>query len=247
MTAEAVPLHRALGLDDVELDAIREKLGRDPNDLELAMFSVMWSEHCSYKRAGPLLRTLPTKGEDVVAGHRRAGRRHRDRRRARGGVQDREPQPPVRGRAVPGRGDRRRRHPARRLRDGRPPDRGPRRAPLRRPVRRPDAPPRRRRRARRRRLRQLRRRAHGGRRARVRPVLPGQPAGQRDGHRPARGRACSPAPPRTAPATSSCSTAPRPVATASAGRPSSPPPPSATRTRPSARRSRWATRSPRSC
>ncbi len=68
MTQEAIPLHRALGLTDLELDAVREKLGRDPNDLELAMFSVMWSEHCSYKSSRPLLRTLPTKGEDVVAG-----------------------------------------------------------------------------------------------------------------------------------------------------------------------------------
>ncbi len=65
--AASVPLHRALGLEDVELDAIRDKLGREPNDLELAMFSVMWSEHCSYKSSRPLLRTLPTKGEDVVA------------------------------------------------------------------------------------------------------------------------------------------------------------------------------------
>ena len=40
---------------DVELEAIREKLGREPNDLELAMFSVMWSEHCSYKSSRPLL------------------------------------------------------------------------------------------------------------------------------------------------------------------------------------------------
>jgi phosphoribosylformylglycinamidine synthase len=46
--APAVALHRALGLTDEELDAIRARLGRDPNDLELAMFSVMWSEHCSY-------------------------------------------------------------------------------------------------------------------------------------------------------------------------------------------------------
>ena len=64
----AVPLHRSLGLEDVELEAIRGKLGREPNGLELAMFSVMWSEHCSYKSSRPLLRTLPTKGDDVVAG-----------------------------------------------------------------------------------------------------------------------------------------------------------------------------------
>ena len=64
----ALPLHRALGLTDEELDGIRERLGRDPNDLELAMFSVMWSEHCSYKSSKPLLQTLPTAGEGVVAG-----------------------------------------------------------------------------------------------------------------------------------------------------------------------------------
>jgi phosphoribosylformylglycinamidine synthase II len=63
------PLHRRLGVTDDELDAIRDRLGgREPNDLELAMFSVMWSEHCSYKSSKPLLRTLPTAGEGVVAG-----------------------------------------------------------------------------------------------------------------------------------------------------------------------------------
>jgi phosphoribosylformylglycinamidine synthase subunit PurL len=64
----AVPLHRALGVTDGELEAIVARLGRSPNDLELAMFSVMWSEHCSYKSSKPLLSTLPTGGEDVVAG-----------------------------------------------------------------------------------------------------------------------------------------------------------------------------------
>ena len=63
-----VPLHRALGLTDDELVAIEARLSRAPNDLELAMFSVMWSEHCSYKSSRPLLRTLPTAGEGVVAG-----------------------------------------------------------------------------------------------------------------------------------------------------------------------------------
>jgi phosphoribosylformylglycinamidine synthase len=67
VTAE--PLHRRLGLTDDELAAIRDRLGgRAPNELELAMFSVMWSEHCSYKSSKPLLRTLPTGGGDVVAG-----------------------------------------------------------------------------------------------------------------------------------------------------------------------------------
>jgi phosphoribosylformylglycinamidine synthase subunit PurL len=64
----AEPLHRRLGVTDDELDAIRTRLGRDPNDLELAIFSVMWSEHCSYKSSRPLLRTLPTGGDEVVAG-----------------------------------------------------------------------------------------------------------------------------------------------------------------------------------
>src|SRR5436309_7117106 len=64
-------LHRRLGLTDEELAAIRDRLsGRDPNELELAMFSVMWSEHCSYKSSRPLLRTLPTgtAADGVVAG-----------------------------------------------------------------------------------------------------------------------------------------------------------------------------------
>jgi phosphoribosylformylglycinamidine synthase len=67
-TPTAVPLHRALGLTDEELVAIERRLGRAPNDLELAMFSVMWSEHCSYKSSKPLLATLPTEGGEVVAG-----------------------------------------------------------------------------------------------------------------------------------------------------------------------------------
>jgi phosphoribosylformylglycinamidine synthase len=65
--AEA-PLHIQLGVTDGELDAIRGKLGRDPNHTELAMFSVMWSEHCSYKSSKPLLKTLPTKGHGMLAG-----------------------------------------------------------------------------------------------------------------------------------------------------------------------------------
>jgi phosphoribosylformylglycinamidine synthase II len=63
-----LPLHRRLGLTDAELDAIRDRLGRDANDLELAMFSVMWSEHCSYKSSRQLLRQLPSEGPDVLAG-----------------------------------------------------------------------------------------------------------------------------------------------------------------------------------
>ncbi|MFI5291870.1 MAG: phosphoribosylformylglycinamidine synthase subunit PurL [Candidatus Limnocylindrales bacterium] len=70
MSAVAMPAarHRALGLTDDELEAIRARLAREPNDLELAMFSVMWSEHCSYKSSRRHLATLPTGGPDVVAG-----------------------------------------------------------------------------------------------------------------------------------------------------------------------------------
>ena len=46
----------------------RGEAGPEPNNLELAMFSVMWSEHCSYKSSRPLLRTLPTGGRDIIAG-----------------------------------------------------------------------------------------------------------------------------------------------------------------------------------
>jgi len=65
---EPEPLHRRLGVTDGELEAIRGKLGRDPNHTELAMFSVMWSEHCSYKSSKPLLKTLPTRGNGMLAG-----------------------------------------------------------------------------------------------------------------------------------------------------------------------------------
>jgi phosphoribosylformylglycinamidine synthase len=62
------PLHRALGLTDGELDRIRELLGRDPNRFELAVFSLLWSEHCGYKHSALLLKGLPSKGERVLQG-----------------------------------------------------------------------------------------------------------------------------------------------------------------------------------
>ncbi|HLX20866.1 MAG TPA: phosphoribosylformylglycinamidine synthase subunit PurL [Gaiellaceae bacterium] len=62
------PLHRALGLTDWEAGRIRELLGRDPNHFELAVFSVLWSEHCGYKHSAPLLRRLPSAGERVLQG-----------------------------------------------------------------------------------------------------------------------------------------------------------------------------------
>jgi phosphoribosylformylglycinamidine synthase len=60
--------HRELGLTDAEFDLICEKLGREPNGLELAVFSLMWSEHCGYKHSRKLLRLLPTEGPHVVMG-----------------------------------------------------------------------------------------------------------------------------------------------------------------------------------
>jgi phosphoribosylformylglycinamidine synthase len=62
------PLHRALGLTDDELEGIRDRLGRDPNPTELAMYGAMWSEHCSYKSSKIHLRRLPTEGPQVLVG-----------------------------------------------------------------------------------------------------------------------------------------------------------------------------------
>ena len=62
------PLHRALGLTDSELDDIRQVLSREPNPLELALYGVMWSEHCSYKSSRLHLRRLPSKAPHVLVG-----------------------------------------------------------------------------------------------------------------------------------------------------------------------------------
>jgi phosphoribosylformylglycinamidine synthase II len=62
------PLHRALGLTDEEFDRIRGLMGRGPNDLELAVFSLLWSEHCGYKHSALLLRRFPTDGAGVLQG-----------------------------------------------------------------------------------------------------------------------------------------------------------------------------------
>ena len=61
-------VHRALGLTDEEAAAIESILGRAPNHLELAMYAVMWSEHCSYKSSRLHLRRLPTEGPPVLVG-----------------------------------------------------------------------------------------------------------------------------------------------------------------------------------
>jgi phosphoribosylformylglycinamidine synthase II len=55
-------------LTDGELDRIRTLLERDPNDFELAVFSLLWSEHCGYKHSALLLKRLPSDGERVLQG-----------------------------------------------------------------------------------------------------------------------------------------------------------------------------------
>jgi phosphoribosylformylglycinamidine synthase subunit PurL len=63
-----VLVHRELGLRDDELGLIRTELQREPTYTELAMFSVMWSEHCSYKSSRIHLRKLPSEGERILVG-----------------------------------------------------------------------------------------------------------------------------------------------------------------------------------
>ncbi len=61
-------LGHELGLRGDEYDRILETLGRIPTVSELGMYSVMWSEHCSYKSSKVHLRTLPTEGPEILAG-----------------------------------------------------------------------------------------------------------------------------------------------------------------------------------
>ena len=63
------PIYQQLGLTDEEYqDIIKVLDGREPNDVELAMFSVMWSEHCSYKASRKYLKNFPTNGDHVLVG-----------------------------------------------------------------------------------------------------------------------------------------------------------------------------------
>ena len=68
MSGAATAPHRELGLTDAEYDGICERLEREPNALELAVFSLMWSEHCAYKHSKKLLRRLPTEGPHLLMG-----------------------------------------------------------------------------------------------------------------------------------------------------------------------------------
>ena len=211
------PIHRPSGSPNARRPTSNAILGREPNHLELAMYAVMWREHCSYKSSRIHLKRLPTEGAGVLVGPGRERRRDRRRRRHRRRHPHREPQPPVGHRALPGRGHRRRRHPARHLHHGRPPDRRDGPAALR-PARRRPQP--------------LDRRGRGERaspatatRSACRPsaarsifdaCYARQPAGQRAVPRRAAGRPAGARPGHRAPATWPCCSARPPGATASA-------------------------------
>ena len=65
VTAKIIEQH---GLSEDEYQQILKHLGREPNLTELGIFSVMWSEHCSYKSSRIHLKRFPTEGERVVQG-----------------------------------------------------------------------------------------------------------------------------------------------------------------------------------
>ena len=65
ITPELVKQH---GLTPEEYERIKGVLGREPNYTELGIFSVMWSEHCSYKNTRPLLKGFPTKSPRILVG-----------------------------------------------------------------------------------------------------------------------------------------------------------------------------------
>lgn len=65
---EEQQIYQEMGMTDEEFDMVKKILGRLPNYTELGLFSVMWSEHCSYKNSKPLLRKFPTTGERVLQG-----------------------------------------------------------------------------------------------------------------------------------------------------------------------------------
>ncbi|MED0716128.1 phosphoribosylformylglycinamidine synthase subunit PurL [Aeribacillus composti] len=61
-------IYKQMGVSDEEFALIEKILGRLPNYTEIGIFSVMWSEHCSYKNSKPVLKKFPTKGERVLQG-----------------------------------------------------------------------------------------------------------------------------------------------------------------------------------
>src|SRR5690625_5454275 len=65
---EEEKLFKEMGLSEEEYDQIKKILNRLPNYTETGIFSVMWSEHCSYKTSKPLLKKFPTKSPRVLVG-----------------------------------------------------------------------------------------------------------------------------------------------------------------------------------
>ncbi|MCK4713698.1 MAG: phosphoribosylformylglycinamidine synthase II, partial [Marinosulfonomonas sp.] len=65
ITDELIASH---GLSDDEYQRLLGIIGREPTYTELGIFSAMWNEHCSYKSSKKWLRTLPTKGPQVICG-----------------------------------------------------------------------------------------------------------------------------------------------------------------------------------
>lgn len=61
-------IYREMGLSDSEFASAEKILGRTPNYTETGLFSVMWSEHCSYKNSKPVLKKFPVTGERVLQG-----------------------------------------------------------------------------------------------------------------------------------------------------------------------------------
>jgi phosphoribosylformylglycinamidine synthase len=68
MTQHSADTIKEHGLSPTEYETIVRLIGREPNLLELGIFSVMWSEHCSYKSSRRHLKTFPTTGPQVIHG-----------------------------------------------------------------------------------------------------------------------------------------------------------------------------------
>ncbi|NHC40323.1 phosphoribosylformylglycinamidine synthase subunit PurL [Bacillus sp. MM2020_1] len=65
---KAEKIYQQMGLSDEEFAMVENILGRTPNYTETGLFSVMWSEHCSYKNSKPILKKFPITGERVLQG-----------------------------------------------------------------------------------------------------------------------------------------------------------------------------------
>ncbi len=172
------------GLTESEYQKIVDILKREPNLTELGIFSVMWSEHCSYKSSRVHLRRLADERAGRSSGTRRKCGHHRYRRRLSRRLQNRIPQSSFLYRTVPGRSHRRRRHSARHLHDGRAADRRDEQPSIRSAAQAAEQADHGRRRRRHRLLRKLLRRSDRRRRSLFRRLLLAEPAGEciRAGH-----------------------------------------------------------------